>query len=100
MQFANNPIMAQRQSTWRRWLVIVGSTLLAGYLLILVLLMFFEEAMIFFPDRHPVGRWQTAGLSYPVEDAWFKTADGAQLHGWYVPHDRPRAYVLFSHGNG
>ena len=92
--------MAQRHSSWRRWLTIVGSTLLAGYSLILVLLMFFEEALIFFPDRHPVGHWQTKGLSYPVEDARFQAADGTQLHGWYVPHEQPRAYVLFSHGNG
>ena len=35
-----------------------------------------------------------------VEDAWFSAADGTKLHGWYLPHPRARAVVLFCHGNG
>ncbi|MGE0606171.1 MAG: alpha/beta hydrolase [Pirellulales bacterium] len=89
-----------RQKGWRRWLKIAAVGLLAGYSLMLVLLMLFEEYMIFFPQRHPVGSWRTEGMGFPVEDANFAAADGTQLHGWYVPHDQPRAYVLFSHGNG
>ena len=34
-----------------------------------------------------------------IEDARFAAADGTQLHGWYLPHPRPRAVVLFCHGN-
>ena len=33
------------------------------------------------------------------EDAWFTAADGTKLHGWYLPVDNPRAYLLFAHGN-
>ena len=77
---------------WRllRWLLI-------GYLSIMVLLMIFEESFIFFPTRYPQGQWQPPGLVF--EDAWFLSADGTPLHGWYAPHEEPRAVILFAHGN-
>jgi len=71
--------------------------LLIGYLLIMVVLMIFEESFIFFPMRYPQGQWQPPGLAF--EDAWFLSADGTPLHGWYAPHDEPRAVILFLHGN-
>ncbi|HXT59412.1 MAG TPA: alpha/beta hydrolase [Pirellulales bacterium] len=65
------------------------------YLLVLLAMMFFEERLIFHPDRLPRDRWDRPG----VERAWFEAADGAKLHGWYFPHPRPRAVVLFACGN-
>lgn len=59
--------------------------------------MFFEEWFIFFPAAFPEGDWHPEGLTF--EDAWFSAADGTRLHGWYVPHEHPRAAVLFCHGN-
>ncbi|HEY4759383.1 MAG TPA: alpha/beta hydrolase [Thermoguttaceae bacterium] len=59
--------------------------------------MFLEESFIFFPSRYPEGDWRPQGLSF--EDAYFQAADGTKLHGWYVPHDSPKAVILFCHGN-
>lgn len=70
---------------------------LAVYLSLVLLMMFFEESLIYFPIRYPEGDWAPAGLEF--EDATFETSDGVRLHGWYVPHDDPRAVLLFSHGN-
>ena len=56
-----------------------------------------EESLLFHPVRFPEGDWQPAGLRF--EDAWFTSADGTRLHGWYVSHRNPRAVVLFCHGN-
>jgi uncharacterized protein len=56
-----------------------------------------ENALVFIPRPYGVGNWQPAGLAF--EDAWFHAADGTKLHGWYVPQTRPRAVVLFCHGN-
>ena len=56
-----------------------------------------EKSLLFQPTKHPRGNWRPTGLDF--EDAWFHSADGTRLHGWYVPHDRPRAVVLFCHGN-
>lgn len=78
-----------------RWKVLAWLPLL--YLGMLLALMFFEESMIFFPTPYPDGNWDTAGTT--VEDAWFQAADGVRLHGWFFPHEQPRAVVLFAHGN-
>jgi uncharacterized protein len=56
-----------------------------------------EKGFIFVPTRYPAGNWKPHGLTF--EDAQFKAADGTKLHGWYVPHQQPRAVVLFCHGN-
>ena len=79
-------------SAWR----IVRAALIA-YLLVALLAMLFEESLIFFPSPYPNGDWQPAGLGQ--EEIFFQAADGTRLHGWYVPHDHPRAVVLFCHGN-
>jgi len=57
----------------------------------------FEDSLIFLPVRYPQGNWHPSGLEF--EDAWFTAADGTRLHGWYCPHESPRAVLLFAHGN-
>jgi uncharacterized protein len=56
-----------------------------------------EKSLIYFPARYPAGNWQPPGLVF--EDAWFTADDGTRLHGWYIPHEHPRAFVLYCHGN-
>jgi fermentation-respiration switch protein FrsA (DUF1100 family) len=68
-----------------------------GCLGALLLAMFLESRLIFFPSPFPVGNWQPADLV--VEDAWFESADQVRLHGWYVHHARARGALLFCHGN-
>jgi uncharacterized protein len=67
------------------------------YLVILLIMSFWEDTLIFFPSVYPQGSWSPARLN--LEDAWFNAPDGTRLHGWYVPHPKPRAIVLFAHGN-
>lgn len=84
----------------RRWYLVgcrFAGWVLIAYLLITVILMILEEWFIFFPARYPEGEWQPSGLEF--EDAWFQSSDGTRLHGWYVPHEQPRAVILFCHGN-
>src|SRR5690242_15546847 len=71
--------------------------LLIAYLSIVLLMAFFEESLLYFPAKYPVGDWNPVGLK--LEDAWFHASDGTKLHGWYVPNENARAFVLFSHGN-
>lgn len=72
-------------------MVIFAST----YLIVLVLLMFAEESLIFLPDRRPLAGWSLPN----VERARFEAADGVKLHGWFFSHPAPRAVVLFAGGN-
>ncbi len=67
-----------------------------SYGVICALMMWQEEAFIFFPSRFPEGNWQPR---LPVEDAWFEAADGVRLHGWFLAHPKPRWVVLYCHGN-
>jgi len=59
---------------------------------------FFERWLVYPAPRRRGHDWTAADL--PHEDVHFTAADGARLHGWYVPHPAPRASLLFSHGNG
>jgi uncharacterized protein len=83
---------------WPRRLWRYARLALIAYLIVVLIVMMLENSLIFFPSRYPDGDWRTVGM--PVEDAWFQAADGTRLHGWYVAHERPRAVVLFCHGNG
>jgi len=76
-----------------RWLLVPS----LAYVLVMVVMMFFEESFIFFPSRYPAGDWQPDGLTF--EDVFFTAADGTRIHAWYVPHNAPRAVVLYCHGN-
>jgi fermentation-respiration switch protein FrsA (DUF1100 family) len=56
-----------------------------------------DELLLFYPSKYPDGDWKPKGLSF--EDVSFKAEDGTRLHGWYCPCEKPRAIVLFAHGN-
>jgi fermentation-respiration switch protein FrsA (DUF1100 family) len=76
--------------------IIAATAIFAGaYLIVLALLMFAEESLIFFPDRRPLASWELP----EVERARFEAADGTKLHGWFFSHPEPRAAVLFACGN-
>jgi uncharacterized protein len=56
-----------------------------------------DEMLLFYPTKYPGGDWKPEGLNF--EDVWFRAEDGTRLHGWYCPYDKPRAVLLFAHGN-
>jgi fermentation-respiration switch protein FrsA (DUF1100 family) len=76
----------------------IAALVLVSYLVVLLLMMSIENWLIFHPLPYPAGwDWHPAGLVF--EDAWFVSAGGARLHGWYAPHSGAAAAVLFCHGN-
>jgi fermentation-respiration switch protein FrsA (DUF1100 family) len=75
-----------------------GRVAVAGYLLVLLLLLLLENTLLYPAPRYPVGDWE--GSEFPHEDVLFASADGTKLHGWLFEHDAPRAVVLYAHGNG
>ncbi len=56
-----------------------------------------DEMLALFPAPFPEGDWSPAERDF--EDCWFEAVDGIRLHGWYLPHDNPRAVLLHLHGN-
>ena len=69
-----------------------------AYCLVLLVLLFLENMLVYPAPRYPEGDWQATWLEH--EDISFNSADGTMLHGWYVEHPRPKAVILYCHGNG
>lgn len=80
------------------WLVkgLRGAAL--SYLGVMLVLLLLENWLVYPAPRYPAGDWEAAHL--PHEDVHFTSADGTKLHGWLVEHPRPRAVILYCHGNG
>lgn len=76
----------------------IGGAILVAVVAVLLVAMSLENRLIFHPVAYPAGNWNPPGLRF--EDAWFRSADGTRLHGWYVPKKNALAAVLFCHGNG
>lgn len=58
---------------------------------------FLEARSIFYPDPKLIATPQDINL--PYEDVLFKTADGKNLHGWFIKAREESGVVLFFHGN-
>jgi len=59
-----------------------------------------QPRLLYYPDmpgRELVATPADVGLVY--ENVSLQTRDGVQLHAWFIPAERPRATVLFCHGN-
>jgi hypothetical protein len=95
--FSFTAAVKKRDTSWRTIWLRLAALVGGGYLLIVLVMMFLEEQLIFFPSRYPQGEWRIDGLG--IEDAHFSSADGTRLHGWFHPHESPRAVVLFAPGN-
>lgn len=72
-----------------------------AYVSAAVILMFLERWLIYpIPPRaNPVSIPKIVA-STANEDVWIEGDGGVRLHGWYLSHPKPRATVLFFHGNG
>ena len=82
----------------------------------LILIMAFEDKLIYFPAKYPEGSW-AIGETHPgegevvprIEDCHFSTSDGVNLHGWFCTPLRGEGgqhvavaaemVVLWFHGN-
>lgn len=64
---------------------------------LVVLVLLFEEKLIYFPLREM--EVTPADLALPFEDCWLTAEDGARLHGWFFPLEGAHFTVLICHGN-
>ena len=55
------------------------------------------DRLFYWPNNSIYNDPAKAGVEF--DDLTFASSDGTKLHGWYVPHDDPRAIVLLAHGN-
>ncbi|HUP49418.1 MAG TPA: alpha/beta hydrolase [Thermoanaerobaculia bacterium] len=62
----------------------------------------YRHTQLFCPSPDPVKSWDPADYGIPpgaVEEQWFETPDGEELHGWYARAEKAIASALFCHGN-
>ena len=57
-----------------------------------------QSRYVYFPTHEITANPSDIGLLY--EDVTIKTTDEVNLSGWYIPAEKPRAVILFFHGNG
>ncbi|MBU8901698.1 MAG: alpha/beta hydrolase [Victivallales bacterium] len=68
-----------------------------SYLILILALFLFQNKMIFIPYQDFIATPSDFGLNF--EDINFKTKDGTNLNGWFVPAENAEYTVLFCHGN-
>lgn len=75
------------------------ATAAAIYLTLVVLLLVFENKIIFLPNLpgRLTGNWNPPGL--PVEDAWLTASDGTRLHAWWIAAPAAEFTFVMFHGN-
>lgn len=84
----------------RRWLTILGSAVVALYVVIVGVLFFFQRDMMYRPDsikRVPPSYYAMLG---GVQEVELKTKDGLKVYAWYTPAPPGRPTVAIFHGNG
>ncbi len=68
-----------------------------AYILVVMLIGFFQSKLIYFPSRFVERTPSDVGLNY--DDVMLATEDGVRISAWYVPRDDARTTVLLFHGN-
>lgn len=69
------------------------------YAAVAALLYLLQERMLFLPSVGGGLVATPASVGLAFDEVWLETGDGERLHGWWLPHERARATVVFSHGN-
>jgi fermentation-respiration switch protein FrsA (DUF1100 family) len=86
-----------RRRPLRRRLVRLVVLVLGGYVGLIVVLLFLENALLFHPVK-AAEDWQSPPEP-GVQDVELRSADGTRLHAWWYPHERSRGVLLYCHGN-
>ncbi|MDX1605666.1 MAG: alpha/beta hydrolase [Candidatus Competibacterales bacterium] len=84
------------------WNSLLGFGLVTGlgYAALVLALYLFQDRLLYLPGvpgRALEATPAALGLDYETVEP--RTADGLTLHGWFVPHPKPRGVLLFCHGN-
>ncbi len=58
---------------------------------------FLERKALYYPSRKI--EFTPAELHLRYEDVFFRTEDGVELHGWFVPQEGALSTILYCHGN-
>lgn len=80
------------------YLILFILVLLFTYFVLAAVLYFMQPRFLYRPTQEVFSTPAEIGLQF--DKVIFKSADGINLSGWYVPVDNPKFTLLFCHGNG
>ena len=83
------------KSIWK--LLLLGACI---YLVLIAFIYYSQSSLIYYPNmpgRNLVATPEHIGLKY--QNVQLVTADGINLHGWFIPSNSAKGTVLFFHGN-
>jgi fermentation-respiration switch protein FrsA (DUF1100 family) len=74
--------------------------LLVLLLAIVAFAQFLRRTGMFFPDRHPTGRWDRNAWTVAPTEHFFNTSDNVRLHAWWFrATDLSAPVMIWFHGN-
>ena len=79
-------------------LISIAAVLFIAYLSLGLILYFMQPTFLYRPVREVPYTPRELGLDF--ESVVFKSGDGLQLSGWYIPVKNSKFTMLFCHGNG
>jgi uncharacterized protein len=85
------------KSVIQRFLKSIIFIIVSTWVLLAILIYFFQPKLIFFPNSEIEATPALISLQY--EDISLTTTDGKALSAWWIPHPEARATLLFLHGN-
>ena len=75
----------------------LGMMLFLTYFIILVIMYFQQDSFLYFPEKAILQTPEDIDLEY-IEIS-FRTRDGINISGWYIPAEKEKGVLLFCHGN-
>lgn len=83
-----------------RGLIAFAGAAIVAAILLYVYATYMRRSSMFFPDRFPVGVWDSSGYPIAPENVFFTATDGVRLHGWLIRASTPGApLIIWFHGN-
>jgi fermentation-respiration switch protein FrsA (DUF1100 family) len=87
---------ATRAQRWR-WIVRLLGITVGGYLALILVMMFFENALVYHPT--PAHVYWVKPPSPDVRDVVLTTAENEEIHAWWLPCPGSSGALLYLHGN-
>lgn len=81
----------------KRILLRIAAAAAAVYVVLCVLVYFFQEKLIFLPQKLPDG--YAFHFDAPFREMQVKSPSGNRIHALYFPAENPKALVVYFHGN-
>ena len=86
-----------KETKMGKMLISAGIILFLSYALILAIVYFKQERLLYFPEKEILQTPNNISLKY--DEINFKTKDGFNISGWYIPAKIEKGVLLFCHGN-